>query len=112
MKVWIDAQLPPAMAVWMTEDHGVEASTLHPLGLRQAEDDEVFDAMRTAGAVIASKDEDFVDLVTRLSPPPQLLWITCGNVTNRVLRALMKRAFPEARRLLEGGEPIVELTEI
>lgn len=111
MKFWIDAQLPPLMADWLTSDFGVEASTLHALGLRHAADSAIFAALRQPRAVIVSKDEDFVDLVTRLGTPPQLLWVTCGNVTNRALRNLMKLALPAAVRMLEAGEPIVELAE-
>jgi predicted nuclease of predicted toxin-antitoxin system len=56
-----------------------------------------------------TKDEDFIDIAARLGPPPQVLWMTCGNVTNRVLKPLLERALPEALRLLEAGEPIVEI---
>jgi Uncharacterized protein conserved in bacteria len=35
------------------------------LGLRDAEDIEIFNAARSPGTVIVSKDRDFVELVTR-----------------------------------------------
>lgn len=111
MKFWVDAQLPPLMAEWLVSDFGLDASTLHAIGLRNAPDTVIFQALRQPETVIVSKDEDFVDLITRLSAPPQLLWVTCGNVTNRALRALMARAMPDALRLLSDGEPIVELAQ-
>lgn len=111
MKLWIDAQLPRAMAEWVRTDLKVEAATLDEIGLRDAADADIVQAIRQAGNVIVSKDEDFVDLITRLGPPPQVLWVTCGNVTNRELRKLCGTALSEALRLLAGGEPIVEIRD-
>ncbi|NER51730.1 MAG: hypothetical protein F6J92_34830 [Symploca sp. SIO1A3] len=110
MKFWIDAQLPPNLASWLTETFGVNAVSLKDLGLRDAKDTEIFEAARSAGiVVIITKDSDFVDLVTRLGIPPQILWVTCGNVTNRLLRQIFHRTFSEALILLEAGEAIVEI---
>ncbi|MBR8838068.1 MAG: hypothetical protein DSM106950_29730 [Stigonema ocellatum SAG 48.90 = DSM 106950] len=52
-----------------------------------------------------------MDLVTRLGTPPQILWLTCGNVTNRNLRRIFTKTFPDALRLLQAGENIVEIGE-
>ena len=79
MTIWVDAQLPPALAGWLTEQFGVEAANLDSVGLRQAQDIEIFQHARRPGHVIMTKDDDFVDIVTRLGPPPQILWVTCGN---------------------------------
>ena len=68
------------------ETFGVTAFSLKELGLRDAKDPEIFEAARQPNLVIMSKDSDFVDLVCRLGSPPQILWITCGNVTNKNLR--------------------------
>jgi predicted nuclease of predicted toxin-antitoxin system len=109
MNFWIDAQLPPSLAIWLTGTFGISATSLRDLGLRDAQDTEIFSAARTAGIVVVSKDSDFVDLVTRLGTPPQILWVTCGNITNRNLRRIFTETFPEALRLLQAGESIVEI---
>lgn len=109
MKFWIDAQLPPRPAEWMRAENGLDASTLHDTGLRHGPDRAIFAALRVAGSVIVTKDEDFVDMVVRLGAPPQVLWRTMGNVTNRALRLNLHARLPEAVRLLAQGEPIVEL---
>jgi predicted nuclease of predicted toxin-antitoxin system len=59
--------------------------------------------------VIVSKDEDFTDIVVRLGPPPQVLWVTCGKVTNRALRTVLGESLQSALELLQNGEPIVEI---
>ena len=112
MTIWVDAQLPPTLAAWLTEQFKVEAANLDTVGLGHAPDISIFQHARKPGHVIMTKDDDFVDLVTRLGPPPQILWVTCGNVTNRALRDLLVRAFPAAQAHLAAGEPVVELTNL
>ena len=111
MKIWVDAQLPPTLAVWLQEMFPVEAFSLRYLGLRDALDFEIFEAAQREGKglVIMAKDSDFVDLVCRLGQLPQVLWLTCGNVTNRNLRRLLSDTFEQALAELEKGEPIVEI---
>ena len=110
MIFWIDVQLPPGLAPWLTETFNIEARSLKFLGLRDAEDTEIFEAARQAGnVVLVSKDSDFIDLVLRLNAPPQVLWITCGNLTNRRLREVFGKLFSKAVKMLEAGEIVVEI---
>jgi predicted nuclease of predicted toxin-antitoxin system len=59
MNFWIDAQLPPSLANWLVETFSVNATAIRDLGLRDAEDIEIFNAARNPGTVIVSKDSDF-----------------------------------------------------
>ena len=109
MIVWLDAQLPPMLAPWMRTGLGLDVKALRDLGLRDAADRDIFAAARSAGAVLISKDSDFVDLVQRHGPPPQLVWLTCGNVTNARLRLVFGQSWHRVAALIASGEPIVEL---
>jgi predicted nuclease of predicted toxin-antitoxin system len=109
MIIWIDAQLPPTLAEWIAETFGLTAVSLRELGLRDAKDIEIFEAAKQPNVVVMSKDSDFVDLVCRLGAPPQILWLTCGNVTNRNLRELLKVTLPKAIEQLQQGEIVVEI---
>lgn len=111
MIVWIDAQLSPALASWLAENFEVSAYSARFLGLRDAKDLEIFSAAREIGAVVMTKDNDFVLLVERLGPPPQVVWITCGNTSNARLRQVLTDRFPKAMELLQRGEPIVEISD-
>jgi predicted nuclease of predicted toxin-antitoxin system len=112
MIYWIDAQLPPNLANWLNQTFKVEAYALRDLNLRDAEDEEIFQKARKPGIVIISKDSDFVEMVLRLGVPPQLLWVTCGNVTNRRLQCLLTQVFPRAQELLASGEEVVEIADL
>jgi predicted nuclease of predicted toxin-antitoxin system len=110
MKVWIDAQLPPTLANWLSVTFGLAAAAVRDLSLRDAQDIEIFEAARAENAVIMTKDSDFIDLVCRLGTPPQILWMTCGNVTTRNLRQLLTATLPDALEQLRQGEIIVEIS--
>jgi predicted nuclease of predicted toxin-antitoxin system len=80
-------------------------------GFRDAKDVPIFHAAREAGAVIMRKDSDFVLLLERFGPPPQILWVTCGTTSNARRRDVLRKSFPEARARLEQGEPLVEISD-
>ncbi|MEQ1663459.1 MAG: DUF5615 family PIN-like protein [Thiobacillus sp.] len=109
MKFWVDAQLPPQLASWLSAEFGVETSSLRDLGLRDATDQEIFQQAKQPGTVLISKDSDFVEMVSRFGPPPQLLWVTCGNVSNLRLHAVFSSAGEMAFGLLAEGQAIVEI---
>lgn len=109
MKVWVDAQLSPAMARYLKDELGTDASALRDIGLRDAEDGEIFQAARSASAVVMTKDSDFVSLLERFGPPPQVVWVRCGNTSNANLRAVLLKTWAEAVRHLEAGEALVEI---
>lgn len=109
MIFWLDAQLPPALADFLEKQFEIEAVPLRTLGMRDAEDLEIFEKARDENVVLISKDSDFVELVQRLGPPPRLLWVTCGNVTNAHLCEIFEKLMPEALKMLEAGEAIIEI---
>jgi predicted nuclease of predicted toxin-antitoxin system len=88
VKIWVDAQLSPVIAQWLSLTFGVEATAVRDLRLRDARDRVIFLAARDAKAIILTKDSDIADLVTQLGSPPQVLWVTCGNTTNANLKSM------------------------
>jgi predicted nuclease of predicted toxin-antitoxin system len=109
--VWIDAQLSPYLAPWLSSEFDIDAKPIRELGLRDAGDQEIFMAAREAGAVVLTKDSDFVLLLEQLGPPPQILWLTIGNTSNARLREVLSKNFPTVQSLLLRGEPLVEISE-
>ena len=109
MNIWIDAQISPAMALWMKSHFDVNAVTVRDLGLRDATDRQIFLAAKQDQAVVMTKDSDFVLLLDRLGPPPQIIWITCGNTSNTRLKEILTTTLPKALELLSSGENLVEI---
>lgn len=110
MKLWIDAQMSPAIAAWVDSNFAVSATAIRDLGLRDAEDKEIFEAARRESAIVLTKDSDFVLLLDRLGAPPQVIWVTCGNTSNARLREILTNTLPKALELLQSGENLVEIS--
>ena len=89
MTIWIDAQLSPAIANWINNNFAVQAVAVRDIGLRDAEDVEIFEAAKQANVIVMTKDRDFVDLLDRLNAPPKIIWITCGNTSNARLKQIL-----------------------
>ncbi|BAY16956.1 hypothetical protein NIES21_27900 [Anabaenopsis circularis NIES-21] len=110
MTIWIDAHLSPAIATWISNTFGITALALRDVGLRDAEDLEIFEAAKTQEVIFVTKDSDFVDLVERLGTPPQIIWLTCGNTSNSRLQEILIATLPKALELLRAGEKLVEIS--
>ena len=110
MKIWLDAQLSPVLARWIVETFDVEAYAVQgDPEMVSAKDARIFSAAREAGAIVMTKDRDFVDLLERLGPPPQVIWITCGNTSNRAMRQILSSSLSAALDLIKRGESLIEI---
>ena len=89
----------------------MDAIHVEQLGLLRARDPEIFAAARGAdrAVVVLTKDDDFPKLLEHHGPPPQVVWVRCGNVTNQELRRILHESWPRAADLLATGEPLVEI---
>ena len=101
----------PYLARWLSFKFDVEAKPVRELGLRDAKDREIFLAAREAGAVVLTKDSNFVLLLEQLGLPPQILGLTVGNTSNARLKEVLSKGFPTVQSLLLRGEPLVETSE-
>lgn len=112
MLIWVDAQLSPSLAPWMSEAFDVECFSVARLGYLHADDETIFRAAGVAGAVVMTKDSDFVRILEAEGPPPRIIWVAVGNSSNAKMKSVLERVFPAARRLLEEGEPLVEISDL
>lgn len=110
MTIWVDAHLSPEIATWITSTFKITALALRDIGLRDAEDSDIFEAAKAHRVIFTTKDSDFVDLVDRLGSPPQIIWLTCGNTSNARLQEILMATLPEALKLLQAGETLVEIS--
>ena len=111
MTLWVDAQLSPMITAWIRETFSLEAYSVGELGLRDATDQEIFAAAKEQQAIIMTKDSDFLNLVSRYGTPPQIILVTCGNTSNAVFKQILSKSLHSILRLLESGEPLVEISD-
>ena len=110
-QIWIDAQLPPTLAGWLRTMHSVDAVHVEELGLHRARDPAIFATARETvrAVVVLTKDDDFRKLLGQHGPPPQVIWMRCGNVRNQELRRIVETAWSRTAELLAAGEALVEI---
>ena len=106
MRFLIDAQLPPALAGWLRE-RGHDAEHVADNGMVGASDAAIAEHAERSRRILVTKDEDFLAL--RLPDRFALLWLRCGNATNRALFAWLEPRWAEIERLLNAGEQVVEV---
>lgn len=111
MTIWLDNQLPPALAGWMRTTLTVECVPVRDLNLQRATDKTIFTAARDANVTVMTKDADFAALVDKHGAPPQVILVTCGNTSNVRLRQLIEATWPAILPMLQRGERLVELGE-
>jgi predicted nuclease of predicted toxin-antitoxin system len=108
--IWVDAHLSPAIAIWIADMFKIPALALRDVGLRDAEDPEIFEAAKAQSIIFITKDSDFVDLVDRFGAPPQIIWLTCGNTSNAQLKEILSETLLDALEILRTGENLVEIS--
>ncbi len=107
--IWLDAQLPPVLAKWISENFGLPCKAVRDLGLRDAQDHIIFNKAKIANAVVITKDRDFVDLLYRFHAPPRVIWLTCGNTSRDRLKEILSKHLSQAIQTLEAGAELVEI---
>jgi predicted nuclease of predicted toxin-antitoxin system len=107
--LWLDAQLSPTLALWFRRTCAVSCFAVRELGLRDATDHDIYMAARNAQAIIVTKDADFLRLLDRYGPLPQIVWLTCGNTSNARLIQNLSSCWPAISALLLSGERLVEV---
>ena len=113
MKLWLDAHLSPALAPWLEDTFDLSVLAVQAeTSLISGKDRDSFLAAKEARAIVMTKDRDFVDLLDRLGPPPHVIWLTCGNTSNRMLRQILSATLHEALQLIDNGEPLIEISDL
>jgi predicted nuclease of predicted toxin-antitoxin system len=107
VKFLIDAQLPMALAGWLVT-RGYEADHVADLGLLTASDQIIWDMAIATGAVVLTKDHDFVEWAMTRRPAPGVIWVRLGNAPNATLIARLDAVWDKVVENLEAGALVVE----
>lgn len=108
-EVWLDASLSHHLPSWFEATFGVKCRHLLGIGLRESFDADIFAAAKAANVVFITKDTDYIALSNHYGPPPFVVLLTCGNLSNDALQAHLAADLPAALQRALAGVPIVEL---
>ncbi len=110
MKFLIDAQLPRALARFLT-DRGFDA--VHTLDFHKKNrtpDSEINQVSLIEERIVISKDSDFYDSFSAQKEPYKLLYLTMGNIGNKDLIRLFDKNLLLIIHSLQNGS-VVEMSQ-
>lgn len=113
LEFWIDFNLPPKMALWLSEGFNVQAKSFKELNFDTTPDVEIFKIAATKSniIVITAKDVDFIDYQHVIGAPPKILYISVGNISNENLKKLIQEKFAEILQLfLKPDTSFIEIS--
>lgn len=108
MRFLLDAQLPPALALRISEAGHLGFHVSASLS-GDAEDLAVAQEANRLGAVLVSKDADFVQLSARGLLHQPFVWVRSGNMTTARLWYLLGPLLPAIVLAVEAGERVIEV---
>lgn len=110
VKFLVDAQLPPALARALREA-GNDVQAVREIGLRDAEDSDIWDDAVATRTTIITKDQDFAERHLASRSAPVIFWLRIGNTSNRALLTWLLPLWPEVIARIEAGDNLVEVHE-
>jgi predicted nuclease of predicted toxin-antitoxin system len=108
VKRLIDAQLPPGLKLILASA-GHEAHHVVDVGLRDADDAQVWRYAVQEGTAILTKDEDFAARRLREPRGPTIIWLRVGNCSRSALIRWLTPLLPSIEALIAAGETVVEI---
>jgi predicted nuclease of predicted toxin-antitoxin system len=106
LEFWIDLNLPPKMAEWLTNDFDVFAKSFKELNFENTSDIEVYKiAAKTPGTIIITTKD--------IGTPPKILYLNIGNISNENLKLLIQNKFAEVIQLfLKTNKSLIEISTL
>lgn len=103
MKLLFDENLSPKLARMLATEYP-GSTHVREVGLRGAEDWQIWDYGRAQGFAIISKDADFRERSFVEGFPPKVIWLDVGNAGTTMIAGLLRRE----RRRIEAFEKLDE----
>ncbi|MEP7173512.1 MAG: DUF5615 family PIN-like protein [Aestuariivirga sp.] len=107
MRFLVDAQLPPALARRLT-GLGHMAEHVYDIGMQAASDHSIWKKATETGAVIITKDEDFIQ-IGRSAAGPQIVWLRLGNVNRNALLDRISKVMPQIIEAIDSDDRVIEI---
>ncbi|WP_151445219.1 DUF5615 family PIN-like protein [Halomonas lysinitropha] len=109
MRFIVDAQLPPALARWLTAQ-GHHAEHVADIEMESASDGVIWRWAERHGAAIVTKDEDFA--IWRNASEersPTVVWLRINNTRRHELLHWFEPLLPQIVKALDQGEILIEV---
>jgi predicted nuclease of predicted toxin-antitoxin system len=93
----------------MLAEAGHEAVHVVEVGLRDADDAQVWEYAVREGTAVLTKDEDFAARRLREPHGPTIIWLRVGNCSRAALARWLTPLLASIEALVEAGEGVIEV---
>lgn len=100
MKVLFDENLSPSL-VERLDDVFPGSAHLRDVGLKGADDTEIWSFTAANGYIIVTKDDDFRELSVLRGAPPKIIVVTLGNCSTAELEGVVRGRLDTITRLAD-----------
>ena len=101
MKLLFDENLSHKLAERLS-DHFPDSTHVRDIGLKSADDPDVWQFAVENRFIIVSKDSDMHDRSLVFGFPPKVIWIRLGNCSTRQVEALIRQELETVERFIEN----------
>ncbi len=108
MKFLIDANLPDQLTRVFVEA-GYECTHVETILPRYSPDTTIARIANETGAVVVSRDHDYVQFSRDGMLTVPLIWVHLGNMRRAALASAIQSRLPAILRSIEAGERIIEI---
>jgi predicted nuclease of predicted toxin-antitoxin system len=103
MKLLFDENLSPKLPDALSREYP-GSTHVRDVGLRGADDRQIWDYARAQGFCIVSKDTDFRERSFVEGFPPKIVWLDVGNAGTKIIGELLRREQPRLGRFETQAE--------
>ena len=103
MKLLFDENLSPRLCETLA-DVLAEAIHVREVGLKAADDADVWSYASQHGLAIVTKDADFRQRSFLFGHPPKVIWVRLGNCSTAAVEALLRRRADDVAAFLADGQ--------
>ena len=89
MKRLFDQNLPPQLARRLA-DVFPDSEHVRNIGLRDADDAQIWEYAKKHGFIITTKDTDFHQRSFLYGHPPKVIWLRCGNCSTSQIESILR----------------------
>jgi predicted nuclease of predicted toxin-antitoxin system len=90
MKLLFDQNVSPRLVGWLADIYP-DSVHIREVGLRDADDADIWDYAKLNGFTIVSKDSDFQQRSLLYGHPPKFIWLRIGNCTVQAVEDLLRK---------------------
>src|SRR5260370_41597901 len=94
----------------LLRENGYDAFAVRDIGLREANDAEIWRYAVQHQAAIITKDEDFAERCLYSRDEPVIIWLRIGNTSNQALLGWFVLLWPAIMRRIELGDRLIEVS--